>query len=117
MGVDSVLTGNPEFDKLEIVKEGFVTEAAPTIVGSSQLTIIDHNLGYIPVVIASDYDGSPGSYQSPLPRYAVNGLGAVTQMKTVFNVGEDTFSILHAEFTSNAPAQTFYYILLRTRVK
>lgn len=63
MGVDTILTGVPQFDTLEIVKTGTLTLAKGASV-DSQDTTFNHNLGYVPIVIAM-YDNGTNTYTLP----------------------------------------------------
>lgn len=55
MGVDSSLTGVPQFDKLEIIQSG----SARLNKGASTLdatVVVTHNLGYVPIALVSYAD-------------------------------------------------------------
>jgi hypothetical protein len=51
MGTDSQLTGIPDYNKLKIVRSGVTQVTA--VAGSGQVDLITHNLGYIPMVLAT----------------------------------------------------------------
>lgn len=57
MGVESVLTGIPEFDNIEVVKTG-TTTLSRNAGTRTQTQTVAHNLGYRPAVLAFlDIDG------------------------------------------------------------
>lgn len=80
MGVDASIQGVPNFDKLQIVKVGYidVIKAASTVQGEG---IVNHNLGYKPVtfVYLDYYDEAVGqTYLQSMPQVSVNTADGTT---------------------------------------
>lgn len=75
MSTDSVLTGIPNFNRLEVVKTG-TSSVTPTGASTEEVsTVVAHNLGFVPVVLAFVELSLNESTLVPMPYLAFNGGG------------------------------------------
>lgn len=118
MGVESVLTGVPGSDQLEIIREGNHSFSIPADTTGAEL--LAHNLGFIPIPIVLQTD-SNGAVLQPLPSILSTGStgSAITIEAYVYaQVDEDNiyFQYINEKSTDLG---TFYfkYFLLRKTAK
>lgn len=113
MGVDSRMTGHVDFDKFKIVDSGTISYTKPaSSVGA--VTEVEHNLGYVPGVIAFGVAGD-GNY-SPLPEIVPNLNTGVIEQFTEVNFVDDT-SIGFVTFTPDTGSNDFYTDAINITVK
>lgn len=116
MGIDTALTGIPDFDQFELVKEGIVSVS----VGATAISITNvvHNLGYQPLVLAAvDYGNSRNILPSILSSSV--GVGGVTifQFMQIIGISNTAFSIQFLNANADPYTNEVKYYLLRQRSK
>jgi hypothetical protein len=121
MGIDANVTGIENFEYLELIKTGVATIDGNTTGDNDAETIVNHNLGFVPIVIAYlDYSGTGGGYRM-LPTWTGRSFSGGN---VVFNTWVDvsvTSSVIDFDFYSGTASNfgTFNvrYYLFRQKAK
>lgn len=105
---------NPASNEFEIVGKGIVTEASAPTAGNSEVTEVDHNLGYVPLIIAFATTVSENAYV-PLPSFSTDSGGNIDQWLSVGSITSTTIFFVHSERTTDGEVFSYRYYLLRER--
>lgn len=109
------LVFNSGQDVFKIVSKG--TATVNQSAGNINKTIVTHNLGYLPIVLA--YFGNSGTSYVPLPmfNYSVGASLTLNQLVYVANITPTTFEIWCSTASGSAQTLSFpvtYYLLQET---
>lgn len=121
MGVESKLTGIPQFEDFEIIKSGFITVSHPANTDQA-VESISHNLGFVPAyLLFVDVDSL--FYSAPLSSYFTDGANA-GKLDTFYDAYATNTDFTCRITTANTGGSytiafdiTFKYFLLRNTAK
>lgn len=90
MGVDSILTGAPEFDKLELVKKIKTSITKPAATTGASLAV-PHGLGYVPIALV--YFGEDSSSIIQIPYTNVDLTTGIINYYAYYNIDDADVNI------------------------
>ena len=95
MAGEVILQGTPGVQNLQVVKEGFLTLNVSAVPGGAS-DGVTHNLGYVPIVMATVIDANdPGENPRTLPDLVIQDASTIVAQTKMITVNESdvTFNI------------------------
>lgn len=116
MGVDTNLTGVPQFDQLEIIKSGsYAADLTAIPINSSGTSTIAHNLGYVPhAIVYLTIPGSDGKI--PMPYIAFSDATGLMIWQFSYTLDKTNLYVTFENHNNGLGSGYVYnYYLLRSR--